>query len=124
MSLPVRRALASALLAGLAVLVAPAPTATAGALGPVSSASAQAGDWTGTWQVSAGVTLSWVQTGDHVSGDWAIGAGSTHLEGTVTGNVLQGTWTNPTPSDPPVPGWDDGTLELTLSADGNSWSGW
>ncbi len=127
-SLPIRPALVGALLAGLAVLVAPAPAAFAASsaysLAPVPSARVQASPWAGTWLTSNGVTLNWVQAGDHVSGNWTVGAGSTHLEGIVAGNVLHGTWTNPTPSDPPLPGWDDGTVELTLSADGNSWSGW
>ncbi len=84
-----------------------------------SGARLQANAWAGTWRTSDGATLNWVQTGDHVSGNWANNT-SMQMEGTVTGNILQGTWTN---SDLDSYPWAGGPFELTLSADGNSWSG-
>ena len=80
---------------------------------------AQAGscDWTGDWNTNwAGMHLT--QTGGWVSGTY--GLLGERIEGTVSGNTLVGTWSEPPSYSPPT---DAGEVEFTISADCNSFTG-
>ncbi|HBV97151.1 MAG TPA: hypothetical protein DEF36_08900 [Desulfotomaculum sp.] len=70
-----------------------------------------AADWAGNWETNFG-TMSLTQSGTGVNGSYAYQSGS--INGTVTGNMLTGTWAE---TD------DRGTFTFTLSADGKSFSG-
>ena len=77
---------------------------------------AQAGscDWTGTWQMDNGEMILY-QTGNQVSGTYTHNAG--RITGTVSGNILTGTWSQaPSYSLP----YDKGDIDVEISADCNS----
>ena len=69
--------------------------------------------WAGTWVSQHQLPMRLSQTGDHVSGtyDWSGGG---VMDGTVSGNILSGTWTQKN---------GQGSFRLSLSSDGNSFSG-
>ncbi len=79
--------------------------------------SPQATGWAGTWDTSWG-TMVLSQTGDSVSGTYTWDSG--HIEGSVTGNVFSGLWSEAPSYNLPD---DAGTVVLTLSPDGNSITG-
>jgi hypothetical protein len=79
--------------------------------------SAQTGGWAGTWDTSWG-TMVLTQAGDSVSGTYTWDSG--HIEGSVTGNVFSGLWSEAPSYNLPD---DAGTVVLTLSPDGNSITG-
>ena len=75
-------------------------------------------DFSGKWSTTnfGGMTL--IQNGNSVSGSYSHDNGK--ISGTVTGNILKGTWSEApsySPSD------DAGDMEFTLAQDGNSWTG-
>lgn len=73
--------------------------------------SAPTGNWSGPWKTDFGaMTLS--QNGNRVTGTYEFKGG--RIDGTISGNVLSGTWTQTNGS---------GRFEFTLSADGRSFSG-
>ncbi|HEX7364673.1 MAG TPA: hypothetical protein VF366_05865 [Dehalococcoidia bacterium] len=79
--------------------------------------AAQATGWAGTWDTSWG-TMVLTQTGDSVSGTYTWDSG--HIEGSVTGNVFSGLWSEAPSYNLPD---DAGTVVLTLSPDSNSITG-
>jgi hypothetical protein len=85
--------------------------ATAGAAG-------QSGPWEGTWASPEWGTMVLTQSGTSVSGTYTHDAG--RITGSVSGNVLTGTWTEaPTRAGPK----DAGPFRFTMSSDLRSWSG-
>jgi hypothetical protein len=72
--------------------------------------------WTGTWSTTMH-TMRLSQSGSSVTGTFDCCYGG-RLTGTVSGNVLRGTW-----SDGDGPTINHGDFEFTLSADGNSFAG-
>jgi hypothetical protein len=82
----------------------------------LSCSSAPTG-WTGTWSTTF-ETMILTQTGNQVIGDYEHDNG--HIEGTVSGNVLTGTWYEAPTYSPPD---DAGDVVLTISPDGNTFSG-
>ena len=81
--------------------------------------SAPGGGWSGTWSTTFG-TMVLSQTGSNVSGSYTHDSGQ--IVGTVSGNVLTGTWSE-APTYSPANN-DAGDVELTLSPDGNSFTGY
>jgi hypothetical protein len=74
--------------------------------------------WTGTWETTYG-TMVLSQTGNQVTGNYEHDSG--HITGTVSGNVLTGTWSE-APTYSPANN-DAGDVQLTISPDGNSFTG-
>jgi hypothetical protein len=73
--------------------------------------------WAGTWQTDRGV-MELVQSGTKVHGTYALA--DRRINGTADGRVLKGTWFGaPTYATPD----DSGRVELTMSADGQSFTG-
>jgi hypothetical protein len=73
--------------------------------------------WSGTWDTNWG-TMVLSQSGGQVSGTYTWDSG--HIVGTVSGNVLTGTWSEaPSYSQPD----DAGDVQLTISPDGQTLSG-
>ncbi len=83
-----------------------------------AGAPAQSGAaWTGTFSTTYG-NMTLTQSGARVAGTYDHEGGQ--ISGTVSGRVLTGQWTElPTRAGPS----DAGTIQFTLSADGNSFSG-
>lgn len=81
------------------------------------SPAAPAGDWTGHWDTNFG-EMCLTQVGNQVTGSYAHDNG--RFVGTVSGNILTGTWSEEPSYKPPK---DAGDAELTLSADGSSLTG-
>lgn len=87
---------------------------------------APAGDWTGVWEGTFAlfgggtfhITMVFDQVGDHVTGsyDWEDGL----IEGDVSGSTLTGMWYEGPSYEPPK---DAGAIELTIAADGDSFTG-
>ena len=73
--------------------------------------------WTGTWDTEFG-PLRLSQRGETVSGDYDWDQG--RLSGTVSGNVLRGTWNEAPSRQPPT---DAGEVALTMRADCQSFTG-
>jgi hypothetical protein len=94
---------------GFAVWAVPATTAQ-----QVPSTTCQ---WTGTWDTEFG-PLRLSQSGETVSGDYDWDQG--RLSGTVSGNVLRGTWNEVPTRQPPT---DAGEVALTMRADCQSFTG-
>lgn len=87
------------------------PAATAQVIPPSTC------QWTGTWDTAFGrMRLS--QSGSSVSGDYDVDQG--RISGTVSGQMLRGTWTEAPSRQPPA---DAGEVELTMGADCQSFSG-
>lgn len=74
--------------------------------------------WTGVWESGQWGTMELMQSGNTVTGvyEWDDGK----IEGTVSSNMLRGTWSE---SPTYAPQNDAGDFEFTLSADGNSFTG-
>lgn len=73
--------------------------------------------WTGEWETSWGdMTLN--QNGTKVTGTYTFDSGK--IEGTVSGNVLTGTWSESPSYAPPR---DAGEVEFVMSTDGKSFTG-
>ena len=72
--------------------------------------------WAGMWDTNFG-TMTLTQTGTTVSGSYTYQDGK--VDGTVSGNVLQGTWSEA----PRASLRDRGSFRFTLSADGRSFTG-
>lgn len=79
--------------------------------------SAPATGWAGTWDTNWG-TMVLTQTGDQVSGTYTWDSGQ--INGTISGNVLTGTWAEAPTYNPPD---DAGDVVLTISPDGQTLSG-
>ena len=85
----------------------------------LSCASTPTGGWSGTWSTTFG-TMVLSQIGSNVSGNYEHDSGI--IVGTVSGNVLAGTWSEePTYS---AAYNDAGDVELTMSPDGNTFTGY
>ena len=69
-------------------------------------------DWSGAWDTSFGMMIL-QQNGNHISGTYEYNGGS-RVEGTITGDVFNGTWYEPENS---------GTLKFTMSDDGMAFTG-
>jgi MscS family membrane protein len=85
----------------------------------MSAVLAQNCNWAGTWNTgwtgqsnSQNVAMMLQQSGDVVTGTYDYDEG--RMEGTVSGNVLTGTWTQSATS---------GTIQLQLADDCNSFDG-
>jgi hypothetical protein len=76
------------------------------------------GVWTGKWESAQWGTMELTQTGNSVTGIYSWDEG--RIDGTVSGNVLRGTWSE-APSYAPLD--DAGDFEFALSSDGNSFTG-
>ncbi len=74
-------------------------------------------NWSGTWDTEWD-TMVLVQTGNNVTGTYEYQGG--HINGTVSGNKLTGTWSESPTYSPPD---DAGDVELTISVDCNSITG-
>jgi hypothetical protein len=73
--------------------------------------------WTGTWDTEFGL-MRLSQSGETVSGDYDWDQGQ--ISGTVSGNVLRGTWNEAPSRQPPT---DAGEVALTMRADCQSFTG-
>jgi len=83
----------------------------------LSCASAPTGIWAGTWETTYG-TMILSQSGNQVSGNYEHSNG--YITGTVSGNVLYGTWSEaPTYTAP----GDAGDVQLTISPTGTTFTG-
>lgn len=81
-------------------------------------------DWTGTWLINEGQNawgnvISFSQTGNNVTGSY-LGHENGTYNGTVSGNVLTGTWSEEPTYLPPN---DAGEFQITMSPDGNTFDG-
>jgi len=83
----------------------------------LNCASAPGGIWEGTWSTTYGMMI-WTQTGNQVSGNYEHSNG--HITGTVSGNVLTGTWSEAPSYAPPD---NAGDVQLTISPDGKTFTG-
>ena len=83
----------------------------------LTCASAQATGWTGTWDTNWG-TMVLSQSGNQVAGTYAYDTGQ--IVGTVSGNILTGIWSEEPTYSPPD---DAGDVVLTISSDGQTFSG-
>jgi hypothetical protein len=74
--------------------------------------------WTGKWDTEQWGEMTLQQNGSNVTGDYEWDGGN--IKGTVSGNILKGTW-----SESPTyqPENDAGDFEFTISSDGNSFTG-
>ena len=83
----------------------------------LSCASAPTGIWSGTWETTYG-TMVLYQSGNQVTGNYEHSNGI--IVGTVSGNVLYGTWSEaPTYTAPD----DAGDVQLTISPSGTTFTG-
>ncbi len=98
-------------------ILSPNDTSSNQASFTLSCASAQATGWTGTWDTNWG-TMVLNQVGNQVSGTYTWDTG--HIQGTVSGDVFTGTWSEEPSYSPPD---DAGDVQLTISGDGQSISG-
>ncbi|NPV06940.1 MAG: hypothetical protein HPY83_03120 [Anaerolineae bacterium] len=73
--------------------------------------------WSGTWDTTYG-TMVLAQAGDHVTGTYTYNGG--RIDGTVTGTLLSGTWSEAPDYLPPD---SAGDIEFTMAADCGSFSG-
>jgi hypothetical protein len=98
--------------------VALAAVVTLLAVVPASSARSLANTWSGMWESAEWGEMTLTQSGSRVTGTYVYQSG--RIEGTVTGAVLKGRWTEvPTRKGPS----DAGAFEFTLTADGKSFKG-
>jgi hypothetical protein len=82
-----------------------------------SGQTSQTGGWSGTWSTNWG-TMILSQSGNQVSGTYTHDSGI--IVGTISGDVLYGTWSEAPTYSPPN---DAGDVVLTISPDGNSLTG-
>lgn len=93
----------------------PPPTATPAVTAtPTTTPSVT---WTGVWETTYG-NMELSQSDGTVTGTYEVNQG--RIEGTVQGNQLIGTWSEPPSYAPPD---EAGDIEFTLSSDGNSFVG-
>jgi hypothetical protein len=112
--------LIAALLAAVAASVVQGRSASAEASRPARfDGGLQTGctSWTGTWSTDFG-TMQLSQTGGTVTGSYETNAG--RIIGVVSGNTLNGTWSEQTTYQPPD---HAGDFRFTLSPDGSSFTG-
>jgi hypothetical protein len=83
--------------------------------GPPSGPPPAAPSFTGNWNTSFG-PMHLTQSGNTVSGTYAICNGTATITGQVTGSALDGTWTEPCDGG-------QGQIHFVLSADGKSFTG-
>ena len=102
---------------------APAPTPAATA----TTAPVGSDPWSGTWNTGASTpvayqtigVLTMSQTGSSVTGTFSNqDRGKGTITGSVTGNVLSGTWTMSYPGES-----DSGSFKFVMSDDNNSFTG-
>ena len=74
--------------------------------------------WTGAWRTSYGMIRLTQQSDGTVSGDYDWDQG--RISGTITGNVLNGTWNEAPSRQPPT---DGGQLQFTMADDCQSFAG-
>lgn len=86
-----------------------------GATGRVYNPANDNGAWVGKWNTDWG-TMTLNQTGNDVTGNYEYDSGK--ISGTVSGNILKGTWSEYPTYNPPR---DAGDIEFTL--DGDSFTG-
>jgi len=98
----------------LGAVGAPPPTATPT---PTATSSVPLSTWTGVWDTTYG-NMELSQSDGTVTGTYEVNQGK--IEGTVQGNKLIGTWSEPPSYAPPD---EAGDIEFTLSSDGNSFVG-
>ncbi|HOS68750.1 MAG TPA: copper amine oxidase N-terminal domain-containing protein [Bacillota bacterium] len=86
---------------------------------PISSGTTYLGtySWAGEWDSNWGKMLI-TQNGASVTGTYTHDSGK--INGTISGNVFTGTWSESPSYSPPS---DAGDMELTMSADGKSFTG-
>jgi hypothetical protein len=74
--------------------------------------------WTGKWDTGQWGEMTLQQNGSSVTGNYEWDSGK--ITGTVSGNILKGTW-----SESPTyqPENDAGDFEFTISSNGNSFTG-
>ena len=86
---------------------------------PISSGTTDLGtySWAGEWDSNWGKMLI-TQNGASVTGTYTHDSGK--INGTISGNVFTGTWSESPSYSPPS---DAGDMELTMSADGKSFTG-
>ena len=104
--------------AGVLALLAVVLTGSLGS----AQAGPRAGIWAGTWQMgTSNWGSAWVllQSGSSVTGTYDFCGGK--IKATATGNTLKGTWSQTFPCGGAQQG--NGVFEVTMSADGNSFSG-
>ena len=82
-------------------------------------AQAAAINWTGTWDCGNWGKMYLIQTGSQVTGTYEYQNGK--IEGFATGTTLVGTWSESPTYSPPDKAGD---TQFTLSADGNSFTGY
>jgi hypothetical protein len=75
-------------------------------------------DWSGKWSTNWGPMELHQLSGPDITGNYEHDEGQ--IRGTVTGNVLSGTWTEVPSRQPPQ---DAGEFELTMAGDCNSFTG-
>lgn len=85
--------------------------------GEETGASGAGRSFSGVWNTDWG-TLTLVQDGEHVTGEYTHDSG--RVDGVVIGNVLKGTWSEAPTYKPPN---DAGDLEFQLGAQGTSFAG-
>ena len=78
------------------------------------------GPFEGVWKDNYGCTMTFRRTGNSVSATYVFEGGSSSLSGTVSGNVLEGQYFQPSYGDPR---YRQGRFRFTLAQDGRSWSG-
>jgi len=83
----------------------------------LSCSSTPTGGWAGTWDTNWG-TMVLTQIGNQVDGTYTWDSGQ--ISGTVSGNVLTGSWAEAPTYSPPD---DAGDVVLTISPDGQTLSG-
>src|SRR4030042_532888 len=76
-------------------------------------------NWTGTWDCGNWGKMYLIQTGSQVTGTYEYQNGK--IEGFATGTTLVGTWSESPTYSPPDKAGD---TQFTLSADGNSFTGY
>lgn len=88
-------------------------------LSPVQAAATDLGtySWAGEWTTSWG-DMTLTQTGSKVTGTYTYDQGK--ISGTVSGNILTGTWSEAPSYAPPH---DAGEVEFVMSEDGKSFTG-
>ena len=82
------------------------------------TANTFSGTWTTKWSTGGSATMTLTQSGSAVTGTYTHDSGQ--IQGTVTGGVLSGTWSEAPTRQPDA---DAGEITFTLSADGHSFTG-
>ena len=88
------------------------------AVGCGQPATEEPGPWSGSWHCEQWGELVLSQTGTAVAGSYEHDSGK--IEASASGNTLVGRWSEAPSYTPPS---DAGDVELTMSADGRSFTG-